>query len=101
MWYVYFDQECNLSDNWGRGGGGLFIYLCYARRISFEINSNSKEMRRAEHEYINKHPPSSYVPYFENIPVVAKCTLFRPTRIGDILGEFNDCIFLCRGSNGC
>ena len=31
--------------------------MCYARRISFEINSNSKEIRRAEHEYINKLPP--------------------------------------------
>ena len=45
----------NLSDNWG--GGGLFIYSCYARRISFVINSNSKEIRWAEHEYMNKHPP--------------------------------------------
>ena len=33
------------------------MYSCYARRISFEINSNSKEIRRAEHEYMNKHPP--------------------------------------------
>ena len=32
------------------------MYSCYARRISFEINSNSKELRRAEHEYMNKHP---------------------------------------------
>ena len=27
--------------------------------ISFEINSNSNEIRRAEHEYMNKHPPIS------------------------------------------
>ena len=34
------------------------MYSCYARRISFEINPNSKEIRRAEHEYMNiKHPP--------------------------------------------
>ena len=41
-------QGRNLSDNWG--GECLFMYSCYARRISFEINSNSKEIRRAEHE---------------------------------------------------
>ena len=35
------------------------MYSCYARQISFEINSNSKEIRRAEHEYMNKHPPIS------------------------------------------
>ena len=35
---------------------------CYARRISFEINSNSKEIRRVEHEYMNKHlPPISVI----------------------------------------
>ena len=44
-------QRRNLSDNWGG------VYSCYARRISFEINSNSKEIHRAEHEYMNKHPP--------------------------------------------
>ena len=49
------NQGRNLSDNWG--GGGLFIYSCYAGRISFQTNLNSKEIRRAEHEYMNKHPP--------------------------------------------
>ena len=49
-------QGRNLSGNW-EGGECLFIYSCYARRIFFEINSNSKEIRRAEHEYMNKHPP--------------------------------------------
>ena len=38
-------QGRNLSDIWG-GGGGSFLYSCYARRISFEINSNPKEIRR-------------------------------------------------------
>ena len=52
-------QGRNLSDNWG--GGELFIYSCYAQRISIEIKSNSKEIRRAEHEYINKHPPQFLV----------------------------------------
>ena len=47
-------QGRNLSDDWG---ACLFIYSCYARRVSFEINLNSKETRRAEHEYMNKHPP--------------------------------------------
>ena len=50
-----YAQRRNLRDN--LGGGGLFIYSCYARRISFEINSNSKEIRRVEHEYMNKHTP--------------------------------------------
>ena len=46
----------------GEGGGGcLFIYSCYARRISLDINSNSKEIRGAEHEYMNKHHPISVV----------------------------------------
>ncbi len=44
-----------------RGGGGeggcIFIYSCSARRISFEIKFISKEIRRAEHEYMNIHPP--------------------------------------------
>ena len=40
-------------------GGCLFIHSCHARRISFEINSNSKEIRRAEYEYMNKHPSIS------------------------------------------
>ncbi len=41
------------------GGGGciLIIYSCSARRISFEMNLISKEIRRAEHEYMNIHPP--------------------------------------------
>ena len=47
-----------MSDNWG-GGEGLLIHSRYARRISFEIYSNSKEIRRAEHEYMNKRPPIS------------------------------------------
>ena len=48
-------QGRNLSENWG--GGCLFTYSCDARRISFEINSNSKEVRRAEHEYMNNPFP--------------------------------------------
>ena len=38
-------------------GGCIFIYSCSARRISFEIKFISKEIRRAEHEYMNTHPP--------------------------------------------
>ncbi len=41
----------------GGGGGCIFIYSCSARRISFEMNIISKEIRRAEHEYMNIHPP--------------------------------------------
>ncbi len=39
------------------GGGGIFIYSCSARLISFEMNLISKEIRRAEHEYMNIPPP--------------------------------------------
>ncbi len=38
-------------------GWCIFIYPCSARRISFEIEFISKEIRRAEHEYMNIHPP--------------------------------------------
>ena len=44
---LYSEQGRNLSDN--QREKCLFIYLCYARRISFEINSN-KKTRRAEHD---------------------------------------------------
>ena len=47
------------------GGGCIFIYSRSARRISFEISCHyqwslqliSKEIRRAEREYMNMHPP--------------------------------------------
>ncbi len=42
----------------GGGGGCIFIYSCSARRISFEIKFISKEIRRAEHEYMNIQPPN-------------------------------------------
>ena len=44
----------------GGGGGCLFIYSCSARLVSFQIDKFkliSKETSRAEHEYMNKHPP--------------------------------------------
>ncbi len=38
----------------GGGGGGIFIYSCSARLISFEMKRLiSKEIRRAEHDYMN------------------------------------------------
>ena len=36
--------------------GDIFIYSCSARLISFEIESTSKEINCAEHEYINTSP---------------------------------------------
>ena len=42
----------------GGGGGCIFIYLGYARLISFEINFITKETSRAEPEYMNIHPPN-------------------------------------------
>ena len=56
---TYDCQGRNLSDNWGGGGGvipdGFLLKLTQKK--------NSKEIRRAEHEYMNKHthppPPSN------------------------------------------
>ena len=39
------------------GGGGIFIYSGSARLVSFEIKLISKEISRAEPEYMNIHPP--------------------------------------------
>ena len=38
-------------------GGCIFIYSCYARRVSFVLKLISKEISRTEHEYMNIHPP--------------------------------------------
>ena len=57
MSYLEFMRACaDVTCAIIGGEGCLFIYSCNTRRISFEINSNSKEIRRAEHEYINKQP---------------------------------------------
>ena len=39
------------------GGGCIFIYSGSARLVSFVIKLISKEVSRAEPEYMNKHPP--------------------------------------------
>ena len=36
--------------------GGIFIYSCSAQLISFEVDSISKEINCAEHEYMNMSP---------------------------------------------
>ena len=36
--------------------GDIFIYSCSAQLISFEIESTSKEINYAEHEYMNMPP---------------------------------------------
>ena len=38
----------------------IFIYSCSARSISFEIDSISKEISCAEHEYMNIYVPLTY-----------------------------------------
>ena len=38
------------------GGGGIFIYSNSAQLISFETRLISKEISRAEHEYMNMPP---------------------------------------------
>ena len=37
-----------------------FIYSCSAQLISFEVDSISKEINCAEHEYMNMSPPPTY-----------------------------------------
>ena len=39
-------------------GGGIFIYSGSGRLISFEMRLTSKEISRAEPEYMNMHSPS-------------------------------------------
>ena len=41
------------------GGGGIFLYSVPARLVSFEIKLISKDVSRAEPEYMNIHPPIS------------------------------------------
>ena len=41
----------------GGGGGCIFIYSARARLVSFEMKLISKEVSRAEPEYMNIHPP--------------------------------------------
>ena len=36
--------------------GDIFIYSCSAQLISFEVDSISKEINCAEHEYMNMSP---------------------------------------------
>ncbi len=57
-------------------GGCIFIYSCSARRISFEMNLISKEIRRAEHEYMNIHPPINALvtPLIPIAPRAISCT---------------------------
>ena len=40
IWFATHVHGRNLSDNWGEEG--LFIYSCYAQRISFEIQFKFK-----------------------------------------------------------
>ena len=40
------------------GGGCIFIYSGRARLVSFEMKLISKEVSRAEPEYMNIHPPN-------------------------------------------
>ena len=54
---------------WG-GGGCIFIYSGSARLVSFEIKLISKEISRAEPEYMNIHPLPISVLATALLPVV-------------------------------
>ena len=58
------------------GGGCIFIYSGSARLVSFEIKLISKEISRAEPEYMNIHPPppiSVLATALEWTPLQASC----------------------------
>ena len=50
--WIYSVQWRRQLDKWG----DIFIYSCSAQLISFEIESISKEINCAEHEYMNMSP---------------------------------------------
>ena len=56
---TYLKRKCTqsrrYSANWG-GGGLIFIYSGSARLVSFEMKLISKEVSRAETEYMNPPP---------------------------------------------
>ena len=58
--------------------GDIFIYSCSAQLISFEIESTSKEINCAEHEYLNMPPPT----------LIALATLLRTYAESHELFEF-------------
>ena len=52
-------RKTKLGDSSGASAiseGDIFIYSCSAQLISFEIESTSKEINCAEHEYMNMSP---------------------------------------------
>ena len=51
---VYGFEICGVASS--ISGGDIFIYSCSAQLISFEIESVSKEINCAEHEYMNMSP---------------------------------------------
>ena len=54
-------EDCRAVARTLMGGGGcLFTYSCSARLVSFQIDRfefDFQKTSRAEHEYMNKHPP--------------------------------------------
>ena len=57
--FHWCNHELRAVDKTLIGGGGIFIYSSSAQLTSFEINFISKEISRAEPEYMNIHPPIS------------------------------------------
>lgn len=58
--YRRISTGCNIftpGDSALIGGGCLFVFACFVRLISFEINY-LKEISRAKHEYLNIHSPA-------------------------------------------
>ena len=76
-----------MGDNWERC---LFIYSCYAQQISFEINLNSKEIRRAGHEYMNKHTPHARISVLVTSPAKNVYCLQTLAKIAVSLLEYSD-----------
>ena len=62
------------------GGGDMFIYSCFARQISFQVEKfefDLKRSRRAENEYMNIPPPPPISRSARCIPIRLLVTTFN------------------------
>ena len=53
---IFYEETTYSSSTSATSEGDIFIYSCCAQSISFEIESTSKEINCAEHEYMNMSP---------------------------------------------
>ena len=56
LYYLVYNRNKYTSGASAISEGDIFIYSCSAQLISFEVDSISKEINCAEHEYMNMSP---------------------------------------------